>query len=468
MKYPRNGVYGLGFDDILSQGLPLRAAIGGGSHALRDSYGGAGSVKATASTIGIVQWFQAFAGMGVEIVTFSGEGGRGIQEVLDKLDTEVLAFYPDIFFLFMDCTGNTLAANNGQEMVVSSAQDALDVLKKILEKCYARNILVVVYTLPPNANCLAAAFNGGQFDGSVNLTTSKETQRFNHILRGHSRDDKRFVLVAADDYLVDVDAAGGRYITNQGTGGATAAWTHDFTHYHPRAAITVGLRTEEVLAKRFATRTLQLPASNSHKLTRLLNPTNSGATAATAPATGSIGLSNTLTATGLTSGTVVASKKRRRDFGDNGEAVKVVVTNAAGLASAVYTFAGNSAISDIPAGQALYAVVWAMLLAQPSFLRGLSPTLNYAGVSQPHVGFNPTASGSSADLADVGPWLPVGRWIAFHTPIASLPVGATNFNVTLTATKSAGGNLSAQYLIGGADIFFASSVPPIHTPLVLP
>ena len=114
-----------------------------------------------------------------------------------------------------------------------------------------------------------------------------------------------------------------------------------------------------------------------------------------------------------------------------------------------------------------------MLLARPTNLRGYKSVLSYAGAAQPHTGFNTVSSTTSAALADAGLWLPIGKWIYVHTPIAPMPASVTNFSLTLSATKGNdttvdGGNISAQFLVGRARIFKAGSTPPIGTPLVLP
>lgn len=425
----------------------------------RDNYGGAGNTFNTASMIGFMQWFQALAGCPFDIVSLSGNGGRNVNTLVNEFDAETLAYNPDIVMIGSDAVGNSIGQNTNS--VVNSAESCIASMKILIEKCYAADAVPVVLTLPPNNN------NNSTQD--ANGFINPEWHKYNDQLLALARNDPRLILVLVHEFSIDLAEAGGRAITttSAGVGAQSTQWTHDGTHPHPKLAIKMGQILQETLrSTRFVIRTLPLINSNSHPYRCVANPVNFGSSGTKTG--GTLGVSGNnciLGGAGLTTGSKVA----RTDFSNNGEWQRIVC--AAETVSATYIFsdAGLGLPANMVAGVTpVYAVVEIMLNAAPTNLRGFMWVLSFIGSATTFIGFNTVASGSSAGLADAGPYIPLATKLMLHTPTGMLPAGVTGFTLTLTATKAAAGNLTVDFYVGRAAIVVAPVVPYIDVAINLP
>lgn len=372
-----------------------------------------------------LEWLQALAGQPFQIVSMAGEGGRQITVVDTNFDTEVLAYSPDVVILGNDAVGNYLYS-----VGAPTAASALAYVESIYNKCVAAGAELVMFLVPPNVQLNAT--------NDASLDRTYRTFEYNRLAIEFAATHPGFTAIEFNDH-VDLAATGQRYNTTLTAGLATTAWTHDGTHPHPKLSIKLAQLLHAALAGKYPTPIFTPHAANVDIKRALANPLNYGT-----GGTNGAGNSNSSTHT--------CTEEARTDIGDGGAWKNISV--AAIAASPVYTFAGVGSIpANMTAGTTpIRALVEIKLNAVPTNLRGFKLTLSFAGTAVTIGGFNTTEAGGSAQLANAGPFIPVGETLWLSTAIDELPAGATNFSLAIEATKYSGGNLTVDFSVGRAII----------------
>lgn len=420
-------------------GFRPKLALAGASNWARNNYS---SGDAKTGPCGFLHWAQAMTFCPFDVVSYGSVGGRTMGVILANFDAEITPFDPDIVLIGGDGIAN--AINNGQ-----SATSIMTDLQGVIDKVIALDAIPVISTCPPNAG----------IDATSEAT---EWHKVNDAVRDLCRSDRRYMLLPIDEFTVSMLAASNWPNTTTGTGPASTAWTHDGTHFQPRNAIKVGRGFADIIQYRLGARTLKLPQTNSHPHKGVTNVCNIGT-----GGTLSGGASGAVSANCTLNGAAVGSKVARTDFQNDGEWQKIVATAAAG--STTFIFSGASIPTNMVAGQTpVWAVVEIMLNAAPTNLRGFNIDLSFTPNSNVYTGFNTSEGGGFASYGDAGPYIPTGVAMLYFTPIGLMPANATSCTITVTATKSSTGNLSADFHIGRAQVLTASAVPFNGQSLVSP
>lgn len=427
-----------------------RLALAGASLCNRNGYS-AGTSPVTVGT-GFFHWFQAFNYYPFDIVANGGIGGQTLAAVETNFAVDVLANSPDIVVLCGDAPGNSV--NNG---VIAS--NVLITLDSLIARMEASNIVVVLCTIPPNGQLSA----GNDASGAK----GQQTQIYNDGVMARCRANPKLILFHWGEHQVDLTETTGRYVTTSSTGAASTAWVHDQTHSHPKDAIKRGQLMGTILTSLLGLRTLPLPSTNTHPYKAILNPVNFGTTGTLAGgATGAfVGANCTLTGSGVTSIADVA----RTDFADNGVWKRIVTTLGVGNVTYQFTGVGSIPANMVAGTTPIFAVCEIMLNATPTSLRGFQITLSFAGSAITYTGFNTATGGTATNLADAGPYIPLATKILLFTPVGILPAAATNFAITVEASKSSlAANMAVDFQVGRASIIVAPVVPSNATALVVP
>lgn len=417
---------------LTGHGRKPRIAVCGASIANRASY--ANTANQGFAPTNWLEWLQAISGQAFQVVAMAGEGGRHIDTVDTNFQAEVGVYAPDVVVLGSDAAGNWMYFDSAR-----TATEALAYVENIYNKCTALGAQLIVFMLPPNTNLSAV--------NDANFSKTYRTHEYNRLLLAFSSTHPG--MLAVPFYVhTDLAAADGRSITTQAATLTTTTWTHDGTHPHPRLAIKLAQLLHAAFLLAGYPKQIVLPhTANADTLKCLANPLNYGTTG-----TNGAGNGNTSTHT--------CTEVARTDIGDGGAWKRISV--AAIAASPIYTFSGVGSIPAnlTPGSSPIRALVELKLNAIPTNLRGFKVTLSFAGSAVTIGGFNTTEGGGSAQIANAGPFIPVGDTLWLSTAIDELPAAATNFSLAVEATKYSGGNLTVDFQIGRAIIEAVGSAVP--------
>jgi hypothetical protein len=415
-------------------GRQPRIAVCGGSIANRASY--ANTPNQGFSPANWLEWWQALAGQPFQVVAMAGEGGRQVSVVDANFQAEVGAHAPDIVVLGSDSIGNWMYADGAR-----TAAEAMAYVESIYNKCAALEAQLVVFMLPPNNNLSAA--------NDASFSKTYRTHEYNRLLLAFASTHHGMLAVPFHAHT-DLAAVDSRYVTTTLAALQATEWTHDGTHPHPKLAIRLAQLMHAAFTASYPKQIMLPHAANADSLKCLANPLNYGTG-------GTNGAGNSNTLSGAT-----ATEEARTDIGDGGAWKNVAAAGAP--ASIVYTFGGAGAVpaNMTPGATPIRALVELKLNATPINLRGFKLTLSFAGSATTIGGFSTSETGSFAQLADAGPFIPVGETLWLATAIDELPAGVTNFSLAIEAVKASAGNMTVDFSVGRAIVEpIGSAVPAV-------